>query len=184
MSPVTYLPPATREEQLERWGITPDRIGARVRGAHAEDAEAHGYDEGHADVDGEAHGFLQDGGWRIVEGRWGHSRIAPDGGGMTAHRGTLHPEEHVDADALRSAVEHELGFTIDDVRAVYRQGKKSPAQLELRARIGARLLELSRAGGHMLELGRALGWAIDEHGRGANCRTMERALGRARKEHA
>lgn len=179
---VTVLPPAGREEQIERWGLSPDRIGGRVRGAHAEDAEATGYDDGHDVEDehaGEALGFLLDGGWHAVDPTKGYVR----GEGTTSHRGVLHPDEHVDPDALRTAVESELGFSYDDVRAVFRQGRTTDAQLELRARIDARLLELSRAGGELMPLARAFGWAIQEAhtGGGATCRTLWRALERARK---
>ena len=186
MSPtkVTVLPPAGREEQLERWGVTPDRLGDHLftgnrRGHLAEDAVAeHDADEA-AEHEAEARGFLQDGGWRVVDPRWAHSRIAPDGGGMRAHRGVLHPDEHVDADALRSAVERELGFTYEDVRAVYRQGRKSDAQLELRARIDARLLELSASGSNVALLGRVLGFHVNASGA---CEALNNALERARKE--
>jgi hypothetical protein len=99
---------------------------------------------------------------------------------LTFHRGVLHPDEYVDHAALQEAVERELGFTYEQVRSVYRQGPLSATQRELRGLIDARLLVLSRAGGQMLELGRAFGWGIDDGGKGDNCRTMERALERAR----
>jgi hypothetical protein len=103
--------------------------------------------------------------------------------GMRAHRGVLHPHEYLDADALRSAVEAELGFTYDEISTVYRQGRMTDAQIELRNRIDARLLAIAEAGGNMLALARCLGWKINHGWRGeggASCRTMERALKRAR----
>jgi hypothetical protein len=90
---------------------------------------------------------------------------------MTSHRGVLHPDEHVDTEALRAAVEAELGFTYDDVRAVYRQGRKAVSTLELRARIDARLLELRAAGGNMELLARVTG--VDR-------KVVGRAMARAR----
>jgi hypothetical protein len=126
----------------------------------------------------EALGFLREGGWRAVAVK----NNGLNNGGMTAHRGVLHPDEYVDALALQKMVEAELGFTYEQVRSVYRQGPLSADQRELRGRIDARLLALSHAGGHMLELARAFGWTVKAggpHG-GPSCDTMERALVRAR----
>lgn len=116
--------------------------------------------------------FLATGGWGIERG--------------TSHRGVLHPQEYVDQDELLVAVERELGFTINEVKAVYRQGRKSAEQGELRARIDARLLALSRAQANMLALARIFGWAITPGNTdgGADCRTMDRALDRARTAEA
>jgi hypothetical protein len=120
--------------------------------------------------------YLFSGGVHAARGNKGEA-------GIRSHRGVLHPDEYVDTEELRSAVEAELGFSYDEARAVYRQGRMTEAQLELRARIDARLLELAEAGGNMLALARCLGWRING-GRsgegGASCRTMERALKRAR----
>jgi hypothetical protein len=94
----------------------------------------------------------------------------------------LHPDEYVDRDALLGLVESELGFSLDDVRAVYRQGRLSDDQRELRGRIDARLLALSRSGANMLELARIFGFSVNA-GNGAggdSCRTLERAIARAR----
>lgn len=106
----------------------------------------------------------------------------PDNGGITSHRGVLHPDEYVDQNLLQELVERELGFTYEQVRSVYREGRPSAESRELRAQIDARLLALSDAGGSMLHLARAFGWKIDEAGEtgGENCRTLERALERAR----
>jgi hypothetical protein len=177
MSPVIYLPPATREEQLERWGISPDRTGGRVRGAYAEDAEPAGYDDGHdLELEGEALGFLLDGGWHAVEPTKGRIR----GEGTTSHRGVLHPDEFVDTEALRAVVEAELGFTYADVHAVYRRGRLSASTLELRARIDARLLEVANAGANVAQLGRVLGFSVNASG---SCEALTNALARARKEN-
>lgn len=188
---VTTLPPAGREEQLERWGLSTSRHWREV-----ECAPRHAADDVDAEYEGherelEELGFVQEGGWTLVDSARGHAGIGGATGGardagMSAHRGVLHPDEFINADDLRELVEANLGFTYEQVRAVYRQGPKSTAQLELRSRIGARLLEISAAGGNLLELARSFGWAIDESSTtgGANCRTMERAVERARKERA
>lgn len=77
--------------------------------------------------------------------------------GLTAHRGVLQEGEYVDAFVLRDAACELLGFTYDDISSVYRQGPLSPDQRQLRARIDARLLSLSRSGGNMAKLADALG---------------------------
>jgi hypothetical protein len=114
----------------------------------------------------EARDYVADarGGWSIVSTSRG-------GAGMTAHRGVLHPEEYVDTPRLRALVEHRLGFTRDELGKVYRQGRKSAAQLELRARVDARLLELREAGGDLALLARIT--RIER-------KTIARALVRAR----
>lgn len=91
---------------------------------------------------------------------------------MTAHRGVLHPDEYVDVPRLRALVEERLGFGIDELRTVYRQGRKSRRQLELRQRIDARLLELREAGGNMELLARVTG--VDR-------KVVGRAIARARR---
>lgn len=111
------------------------------------------------------------GGWRAV------SVSSGDRCGMSAHRGVLHPDEYVDTEALRAAVEPRLGFTYDEVKSVYRRGRLSAERLQLRERIDARLLMISRGGGNMTVLGRALGFKAT----GRNMPTaMEHALARAR----
>lgn len=185
-SKVTVLPPAGREEQNERWGIRPDRLGDHL---FTSDRRGHGPDDAvnvAEDVDTddprelEERGFVLDGGWRLAQAGKGRVRQVDDGG-MTSHRGVLHPEEHVDEHVLRAAVEAELGFTYEAVHSVYRQGPLSQDQRELRARIDARVLALSHAGGHMAQLGRALGFPVKDDG---HCRAIENALARARKESA
>jgi hypothetical protein len=111
-----------------------------------------------------ARDFVQGGGWRAV------SPGSGDRGGMTAHRGVLQPDEWVDRARLVAAVEARLGFTVDELRAVYRQGRKSAAQRELRAQVDARLLELHRSGANLSALGRVTG---------VNRKTFSRALARA-----
>ena len=108
-------------------------------------------------VEAPAHEWLRDGGWHVVRG--------------TAHRGVLHPDEYVDVPRLRAEVEHRLGFGFDELGAVYRQGRKSDTQLELRARIDARLLELREAGGNMELLAHVVG--VDR-------KVIGRAMARAR----
>lgn len=107
----------------------------------------------HARTTPEARDFLATArdGWRVVHTTSG------DRGGMTAHRGVLHPNEYVDVPRLRELVAHRLGFTVDELHAVYRQGRMSAASLELRAHVDARLLELRERGGNMEALARATG---------------------------
>ncbi len=165
---VNVLAPAGREEQMRRWGVTPDYVGGRYAG--------HGPDCDHRpdDDDTEAADFLQEGGWVIATIVDGGGRS----GGLTTHRGVLHPDEYVNEDNLRALVSEHLGFTLAEVRSVYRQGRMSAEGRALRARIDARLLEIEQSGGLMTELGRALGWAVNENG---NCRTLDNALARARE---
>lgn len=132
-----------------------------------------------AELDPEDADFMSAGGWSVVDIRWGDE----ENGGLTSHRGVLHPDEYVDTDALADAVAHELGFTMDEIRAAYRPGRPRADVLDLRARVDARLLEVAEAGGNMVELGRALGWVMSPptpSGGGESCRNVERALARAR----
>jgi len=48
--------------------------------------------------------FMREGGWTVISMGGGERQRS----GMNAHRGVLHPEEHVDADALRPLFE-EIG---------------------------------------------------------------------------
>lgn len=123
----------------------------------------------------ESRGQLYDGGWHVVSIKGGDEQ-----GGVTSHRGVLHPDEYVDPDVFLALVERELGFTIEQVRSVYRQGRLSDEQRELRGRIDARLLALSRAGGNLTELARALGFPVYEDG--SMPWVVKKALERARKE--
>ena len=120
--------------------------------------------------------FLNAGGWHVASIKGGNEE-----GGVQSHRTVLHPDEHVDADVLRSLVERELGFSYEEVHSVYRQGPLSATQRELRGLVDARMLALSISGGSMVELGRALGFPIKDDG---HCRVLENALKRARKEES
>jgi hypothetical protein len=123
--------------------------------------------------DHQAAEFLREGGWTFGTYKDG-ARAGVSSHGVNQHT-VLHPEEHVDTDALLAAVEAEFGFTKHDVHAVYKTGGRIPDQLrQLRGRIDARLLALSRSGANMALLGRLLGVEYDP--------TVKRALRRARAE--
>jgi hypothetical protein len=94
-----------------------------------------------------------------------------DEGGLVAHRGVLQDGEYVDFFELRVQLEEEFGFTYADIAAAYRNGRPTAEQLQLRVRIDARVLELSRAGGNMEQFAKAVG--ISE-------KAVDRALIRAR----
>ncbi len=126
-------------------------------------------------LDPVSRGRLFEAGWHVVSIKGGDEE-----GGITSHRGVLHPDEYVDHDVLRAAVEAELGFTHDEVHSVYRQGRLSKEQGELRARIDARLLALSRAGANTTLLGRLLGFGVVAPEHGGRCPTIVNALARAR----
>jgi hypothetical protein len=183
---VTILPEAGREEQMERWGLNPSAHWPEIsRWGHGPDDAVDVYD-GDAvwDDPDQAARELEERGF-IIEGGWAPVAIKNNSlhsGGLTAHRGVLHPEEYVDQEALRAMVEDELGFTYEQVRSVYRQGPLSADQRELRGQIDARLLVLSRAGGEMTLLAGALGWEVDKTARdgGPSCKRMRLALNRAR----
>jgi hypothetical protein len=98
--------------------------------------------------------------------------VGKDEGGLVAHRGVLQEDEYVDPFLLRDAVEAELGFSYADVTAAYRKGRPTAEQRQLREKVDARLLALSRAGGNMDQLSKALG--LPE-------RTLDSALARARE---
>jgi hypothetical protein len=113
-------------------------------------------------------------GFGIVDTSRGTSAGATYGAadmGMTAHRGVLHPDEYIDQAVLREAAEEALGFTHEEVSSAYRVGRSTTEQRQLRERIDARLLALSRSGGSMVTLSSALG--LSE-------KTVDRALRRAR----
>ena len=92
-------------------------------------------------------------------------------GGLVAHRGVLHPDEYVDYFDLREQIEADFGFTYADVSFAYAKGRPSTEQRQLREKIDARLLALSRGGGNMEQLAKAFG--LSE-------KTLDRALTRAR----
>lgn len=119
---------------------------------------------------GQAAEYMRSNGWTVETG--------------VAHRGVLHPDEHVNEEALRPMLEAELGFTSAEVHSVYRQGPLTAVQRDLRGRIDARLMDLSESGANMAALGRALGLATRADG---HCRAIANALTRARterKEHS
>ena len=94
-----------------------------------------------------------------------------DEGGVVAHRGVLQDNEYVDFFALREQLEEDFGFTYADIALAYKNGRPSADQLQLRAQIDARVLELSRAGGNMAQFAKAVG--VSE-------KAIDRALVRAR----
>lgn len=179
---ITRLPAAGREEQLARWGLE-DRPPVRLRPSWGEepgDDNAFAPHQGAASRTGlapEDVDFLRTGGWRIASIDGGDEE-----GGITSHRGVLHPDEYVNKGVLRKAVEAELGFTYDEVHSVYRQGRLSTSQGELRAQIDARLLALSRAEGNVLALARVLSFRVrtNRPGGGDDCPVFDSALARAR----
>src|SRR5690242_8755988 len=75
-------------------------------------------------------------GWPGPREFWGVERA-------TAHRGILHPSEHIDLEALTEKVEQLLGFTADEVREAFAPGRPTSERLELRARVDARLLTIA-----------------------------------------
>jgi hypothetical protein len=151
---VTKLPDASRENMLDAAGLDGS---ARWDGV----ARAEGSPDDPVTTE-----FMNDGGWGIVT-PGNENRDS----GLVAHRGVLTDGEYVDFFVLRDAVEAELGFTYAEVSAAYRIGRPTAEQRQLRARIDARLLALSRSGGNMDALGRVLN--IGEA-------TIDRALARAR----
>ena len=113
----------------------------------------------------EARDFMRSArGWHVV---------ARGKGGTVAHRGAVHPDEYVDEWRVFIEAQRHFGFTLADVWEVYCQGRKSPAQRALRARIDARLLELANAGGDLTALARI--FEVD-------VKTFARALVRARQQ--
>lgn len=115
--------------------------------------------------------FLADGGWLLVEPGRGGRRA----GGTSAHRGALAPEEYVDEDILRVKLEEHMGFSVEEAHTAYRRdalGGPVPITLrELRGRLDARLLALSRDGVNM----DGLATVLDIHPM-----QFKRALSRAR----
>lgn len=120
-------------------------------------------------LDGVTADFLRGDGWQTASAEGGRQL---EQSGLTTHRGVLHPDEYVDFFELREQVEADFGFTYAEVSAAYKQGRPTAEQRQLREKIDARLLALSRAGGNMDQLGKALG--LPE-------RTLDSALARARE---
>lgn len=158
------LPEATREEQLGRWGVEPERTGEVSR------RERHLRDR----LDGTSGDWLTSGGWMVIDPAHASGEAR---GGLCAHTGVLHPDEYVDMGAVASMVVDLLGFSLEDVTAAYRQGPKSPGVLRIRETLDARFLEIAEGGGSMVLLARALGFAVKAN---SSCRTIENALSRAR----
>lgn len=102
-------------------------------------------------------------GWHVVErGK----------GGTVAHRGVLHPDEYVDRAVLVPTLERLLGYTVDELRWVYRLGRQTAAQRMLREAIDARLLRIREEGGNMAALAFATG--VGSH-------AVDNAVARARQ---
>lgn len=120
--------------------------------------------------------FMREGGWTVV-----HTAQSTEETGMTAHRGAVHPDEHIDLERVRDLVEINLGCPLAEIEEVYRAGRPTTHRARTRAVIDARLLALSRAGGNMTALSRVLGWPVDETG---SCWRMKQALARARAAEA
>ena len=130
---------------------------------------------------------------REMLGVEGFTVVGPDvpfeRGGVTGQRaGNPNPftsDLDVDEDVLRGVVEETLGFTVEEINAVYPKtaGGLTATQRALRANIDARLLAVSRSGGNMLLLARVLGWTINTVNDKSTCSMMYRALRRARQEH-
>lgn len=114
--------------------------------------------------------MIEDGGradgWSVVHVR----DNSEDNGGVTTHRGVLHPDEYVDEDLLRRMVEEEFGYTHEQIESVYSVKKLKTDQRQLRDAIDARMLALRRSGANMFQFAEAIG---------LNQRTMNRALVRA-----
>lgn len=182
---IIVLPPAGREEQLARWGIedTSRRVALRENqgsGDYWNEDGGCAPHQGAASRTGlapEDVEYLRGGGWSVATLEGGGRD-----GGLTSHRGVLRGDEYIDYEKLVAMVERELGFTLDEIHSVYRQGPLSADQRELRGRIDARLLALSRSGANMIALAPVFGWTVKaaSNGGGASCDTMERALARAR----
>lgn len=122
--------------------------------------------------------FLANGGWHAVSIK----DSGEEGGGLTSHRGAVSEEEFVDPEVMRFSIEARLGFTVEEVHSVYRQGPLSPEQRALRDRIDLRIYEVWHEGGNMVLLGRALGLAIRE--RENDCQALKGAVARAREAGA
>jgi len=118
--------------------------------------------------DWQAAEYLRNTGWTVARVK------DPTAAGMTGHRGALHEDEYVDTAVVEAIVERELGYDLEQLHSVYSTGGRIPsARRELRDRIDARLLALSRSGANMDLFGRVTG---------LNPSTLDRALARARAE--
>lgn len=117
--------------------------------------------------------FMRNSGWTLVHNV---DRRASETGARSHavnQYTVLHPTEYVDESLLVVLVEDELGFTVEQLHSVYSTGGRIPSdRRELRARIDARLLALSRGGANMDLFGRIIG---------LNPATLDRALARAKE---
>lgn len=172
---VTVLPDAGREEMLAAAGLSASAHWPELDLVE----QGYSFEDAFEESNTEERGFLAGGGWTPVSKK--NNKRAD--GGLTAHRGVLMGDEYIDYEQVLRLVEQELGFTIEQIHSVYRQGPLSAEQRELRGQIDARLLALSRADGNLLALARLIGWTIKEASAegGASCDTMERAIARARE---
>jgi hypothetical protein len=106
-------------------------------------------------------------GWQVVSIKGGDQA-----GGVTSHRGVLHPDEYVDWNRVVFEAENRLGYTLADLWDAYCQGPKSAAQREHRAGIDAALLAISEAGGNLTALAHVMDMRPE---------TFARAVARARQ---
>jgi hypothetical protein len=166
---LTKLPPANREEQMERWGIRPGRLGDHLfggerRGHLADDAPAD-EEEDDSEDDGSARAFLfgEDGhGVSVVDTARSTSNRGTHGArdaGMTAHRGVLDRLEWVDFAEVARQTEAGLGFTRQELARVSgaRGGRPRKADAVLSDRVNARLAELRAEGSNFAVLAQVLG---------------------------
>lgn len=81
-------------------------------------------------------------------------------GGITSHRGVLHPDEYVHAEALERLLEENLGVSLDEFDEAYRsRGRPSPEVLATRVKLDRVFLAVVEDGGNVEELARILGIA-------------------------
>jgi hypothetical protein len=114
--------------------------------------------------------FMRTNGWTMVHSKDG-TRAGINSHVVNQHT-VLHPDEHVDMEAVGAAIEDEFGFTFEQLHSVYSTGGRIPSTArELRDLMDARLLALSRSGANMDLFGRITG---------LNESTLDRALARAR----
>lgn len=152
--PVQHFPADwPTDEQYQRWlrgldapVLTLESAGLMPEGEHESGDPLHRDDPAESS-------WLADGGWSVAVPK---SHGSGRDGGLTAHRGVLFPGEFVDRLTLRGAVLDRLGFTLDEVNSVYKQGRKSDDQRQLRGKIDASLLALSRDGATVSKISEAL----------------------------
>lgn len=97
--------------------------------------------------------------------------------GMVAHRGVLHPSEHVDLEALQFHTEQYLGFTMERIAFLYSKPNPSAKDKPDKEALEDIFLSLEDEGGNMGLLGWVVGFPVKGDG---TCTTMSRALARAR----